>query len=128
MVKPLKLLLLLSTVLATFGGTAAHAGDTAKSARPVAVVEVSKIYKRRCKRCHGATGRGDGPAASKLKPRPTDWRKLGPISDTALFEIIWEGGKAVGKSKRMPGHKKKLTRLEGQALVKLVRDLAKATD
>ena len=44
MVKPLKLLLLLSTVLATFGGTAAHAGDAAKSARPVAAVEVSKIY------------------------------------------------------------------------------------
>ncbi len=67
---------------------------------------------------------GDGPAASKLKPRPTDWRKLGPITDRELFDIIWKGGKALGKSKRMPAHRKKLTREEVAGLVRHVRALA----
>jgi mono/diheme cytochrome c family protein len=31
-----------------------------------------EIYARYCASCHGATGHGDGPAASNLDPRPAD--------------------------------------------------------
>jgi hypothetical protein len=30
------------------------------------------LYVRHCASCHGAAGRGDGPAAAALAPRPTD--------------------------------------------------------
>lgn len=31
------------------------------------------VYARRCAVCHGATGKGDGPAARTLQPRPRDF-------------------------------------------------------
>ncbi|QJD17701.1 c-type cytochrome [Paracoccus sanguinis] len=33
-------------------------------------------YARYCVACHGPTGRGDGPAAAGLSPRPTDLTQL----------------------------------------------------
>ena len=43
---------------------AAHAGDAATGAG---------VYASRCAFCHGATGKGDGPAGGALKPAPTDF-------------------------------------------------------
>ena len=116
--------LLLICVLFNTAAGPAFSADSKSAKKSVDPPDVSKIYKRKCKRCHGAEGGGDGPAASKLKPRPTDWRKLDPITDRELFDIIWKGGKAVGKSKRMPAHRKKLTREEVTGLVRHVRALA----
>src|SRR5262249_23993938 len=31
------------------------------------------IYDKRCAECHGATGKGDGPSAAYLAPRPRDF-------------------------------------------------------
>src|SRR5579862_4309613 len=31
------------------------------------------IYEQRCVQCHGVSGRGDGPAAAQLAPRPRDF-------------------------------------------------------
>jgi high-affinity iron transporter len=31
-----------------------------------------KLYQANCAMCHGATGKGDGPAAASLKPAPRD--------------------------------------------------------
>ena len=31
------------------------------------------LYEAKCQICHGANGRGDGPAASALKPKPRDF-------------------------------------------------------
>ncbi len=33
----------------------------------------AKLYQQACASCHGATGRGDGPLAEGLDPRPTDF-------------------------------------------------------
>jgi len=44
------------------------APDTASLARG----KVS--YEQQCATCHGATGRGDGPLAASLRPRPADFR------------------------------------------------------
>ncbi len=39
--------------------------------------EAAKVtYQRYCGSCHGMEGRGDGPAAEALTPRPTDLTKL----------------------------------------------------
>jgi len=34
------------------------------------------FYAENCTSCHGAEGRGDGPAAAGLKPKPTDLTTL----------------------------------------------------
>lgn len=62
------------------------------------------IYKEYCSQCHGATGRGDGPAASGLEPKPAihsniPFEKL-PID--YLYNVINHGGAAMGKSPNMP--------------------------
>jgi mono/diheme cytochrome c family protein len=37
------------------------------------VVTGKIIYELRCEQCHGISGRGDGPAAAQLNPRPRDF-------------------------------------------------------
>lgn len=62
------------------------------------------IYKEYCAQCHGFTGKGDGPAASRLEPKPAihaniPFQKL-PIE--YLYNVINHGGAAMGKSPNMP--------------------------
>lgn len=38
-----------------------------------AVAEIAALYRDRCAVCHGSEGRGDGPAAAMLSPRPRDF-------------------------------------------------------
>lgn len=35
-----------------------------------AAADTPRVYRERCAVCHGASGRGDGPAAGLLSPRP----------------------------------------------------------
>jgi len=42
-------------------------------AAPAAPEETPALYERHCAECHGAGGRGDGPAAGMLSPRPRDF-------------------------------------------------------
>jgi len=70
-----------------------------------ASVERGKVvYKEYCSQCHGADGKGDGPAASGLSPKPAvhtnmPFAKL-PID--YLYNVIYHGGRSVGKSPNMP--------------------------
>jgi cytochrome c oxidase cbb3-type subunit 2 len=41
--------------------------------RASAAVDAAAAYRERCAVCHGSTGRGDGPAAGLLAPRPRDF-------------------------------------------------------
>jgi len=64
----------------------------------------SQIYKEYCSQCHGATGKGDGPAASGLKPKPAVHANI-PFEKLPmeyLYNVIYYGGKSVGKSPNMP--------------------------
>lgn len=47
-------------------------GAVASAARP----DGAGAYVRYCASCHGVAGRGDGPAAPALTPRPTDLTQL----------------------------------------------------
>ncbi|GJL77254.1 MAG: hypothetical protein NPINA01_02430 [Nitrospinaceae bacterium] len=62
------------------------------------------IYKEYCMQCHGAKGEGDGPAASGLEPKPAIHAKMAmdqmPLD--YLYNVVYYGGKAVGKSPYMP--------------------------
>ncbi|MCC6649316.1 MAG: c-type cytochrome [Polyangiaceae bacterium] len=80
-------------------------GSTAAAVAPSP--EAKQIYEQRCVTCHGADGKGTGPAAAALNPKPrnyTDaaWQKT--VKDDELKKAIVEGGAAVGKSPLMPGN------------------------
>jgi mono/diheme cytochrome c family protein len=69
--------------------------------------EARQIFSMRCSPCHGAEGRGDGPASAALTPHPrnfndADWQKQS--SDDHIMKIIQYGGVAVGRSPAMPAN------------------------
>jgi mono/diheme cytochrome c family protein len=91
--------------------------------------EATDIFESRCVACHGPEGRGDGPAASNLNPRPRDfhnrkWQKS--IDDATITRAIVYGGSSVGVSGEMAANPD----LEDEpavvaALVEQVRQLGK---
>lgn len=73
----------------------------------VLAAEPPPVYAARCAACHGPAGRGDGPAARSLVPRPRafdDRAWQGAVTDEHLRRVIVEGGAALGKSPAMPAH------------------------
>src|SRR5438552_1849550 len=64
-----------------------------------------ELYTALCARCHGESGRGDGPAGALLETKPrdfTDCARMQAISDQELVAVIREGGPARHLSKDMP--------------------------
>ncbi len=62
------------------------------------------LYKEYCAQCHGFTGKGDGPAASGLEPKPAIHANI-PFEKLPmeyLYNVINHGRPAVGKSPNMP--------------------------
>lgn len=62
------------------------------------------IYKEYCAQCHGATGKGDGPAASGLEPKPAVHANMAfdKLPMEYLYNVVNHGGRSVGKSTSMP--------------------------
>lgn len=62
------------------------------------------LYKEYCAQCHGFTGKGDGPAASGLEPKPAIHANIpfDKLPMEYLYNVINHGGPAVGKSPNMP--------------------------
>jgi len=84
-------------------------------------------YDTNCGGCHGATGKGDGPAAAALNPKPqdhTNGKVMNGLADKYLFDIIKDGGKAVQKAAVMPAASKKLTDQDIWDMVAYIRSLA----
>lgn len=60
------------------------------------------LYLRYCAACHGADGRGDGPAALEMTPPPADLTRS-TLSREALVRAIENGGAVSGHgSSEMP--------------------------
>ena len=85
---------------------AATASPPAEPATPeeAAQIQATMVFRTRCSTCHGADGKGNGPAALTLNPKPrnyTDaaWQKS--VTDDHIREIIVKGGAALGKSPNM---------------------------
>ncbi len=62
------------------------------------------LYKEYCSQCHGETGKGDGPAASGLEPKPAVHANIpfNKLPMEYLYNVVNHGGPAVGKSPNMP--------------------------
>jgi len=79
------------------------------------------IYKTQCSPCHGDKGKGDGPAAAALTPKPADHTSnaLQAESDGSLFYKISEGRKP------MPTFKNTLNENQRWAVINYIRTLPK---
>jgi cytochrome c oxidase cbb3-type subunit I/II len=60
------------------------------SMAPADLVTAQQIYASNCINCHGANGRGDGPAAGALKPSPVNFNVRQPSQQRA-WEVMNEG-------------------------------------
>ena len=63
-----------------------------------------RLYAMYCATCHGPEGRGDGPIAQTLVPRPADHGSaeyMRTLSDEEIYLVIEKGGAAAGKSSMM---------------------------
>jgi hypothetical protein len=115
---------------AAAGGSAAPAATPAAAgggeASPAAA---KKYYAEKCVVCHGESGKGDGPGAAALNPKPrdlTDAAWQGTVDDAHLKKVLLGGGAAVGKSMIMPANPD----LKGKdamqdEIVKVIRGLKK---
>ena len=94
----MKILAIVSLLVLFFSGSLAAQvkGDAA----------AGKIkYQMLCVSCHGATGKGDGPAATALTPKPRNFTEQAVMSkktDADLKKVIQQGGTAAGLSPSMP--------------------------
>lgn len=77
---------------------------TSKEFQNASVDRGKVIYKEYCSQCHGATGHGDGPAASGLEPKPAVHANVAfdKLPMEYLYNVVNHGGRAVGKSTSMP--------------------------
>lgn len=81
-----------------------------------------------CVVCHGEEGRGDGPTAASLDPRPRDFqdsRIMGNRTDQDLEAVILHGGLARGKSLLMPPWEGILGEKEVHDLLAYIRSLGR---
>jgi cytochrome c553 len=91
-----------------------------------------RSYATLCASCHGATGDAKTPIAANLDPPPTrhdDAAYMDGLSDDYLFEVIKNGGAAVGKSPMMAPWGGALSDDQIRAVVAFMRTLpASAND
>lgn len=85
-------------------------------------------YQQFCAACHGAGGKGDGPGAASLNPKPrdhTDGKTMKAMTDDYLFKITKLGGAAVGKAPTMPPWGGALSDEDIKNVVAFIRTLSK---
>jgi mono/diheme cytochrome c family protein len=83
--------------------------------------EAKALYVANCAPCHGEKGRGDGPAAAGLNPKPADHSSVAvqSESDGALFWKMSEGRAP------MPAYKKIFSDQQRWELINYIRTLAR---
>lgn len=97
------------------------------AATPAEVAKGKEKYLQVCAACHGADGKGDGPAAANLPLKPqdhTNGKTMNALTDDDLFKVIKNGGSAVGKSPFMPPMGTQLSDQEVRDVIAYVRTLA----
>jgi cytochrome c oxidase cbb3-type subunit III len=86
------------------------------------------LFQELCAVCHGVGGKGDGPSARGLEPKPADFtncQAMAKDSDEVLLKIIKGGGQSVGRSTVMPAWGDALSEQQIRELVKFIRGLCK---
>ena len=85
------------------------------------------LYKQYCSVCHGAEGKGNGPGAAAMNPKPrdhSDGAYMNKLSDAHLTKVVSKGGAAVGRSPLMPGWESTMSAEQIQQVIAFVRTLA----
>ena len=86
----------------------------------------AELYRRECAGCHGADGRGDGPAGLGLNPAPADLTDRGALADVtplAFYQRITIG--VIGTA--MPGYETRLDAADRWALAAYATTLRQTT-
>jgi mono/diheme cytochrome c family protein len=89
------------------GGSSGQSGGSQPSASTFDPAKATEAFNQRCSTCHGTDGKGSGPGAATLNPKPrdfTDKHWQSSITDQMIESTIKVGGAAVGKSPAMPAH------------------------
>lgn len=89
---------------------------------PASLKAAKTLYINNCAPCHGAKGKGDGPAAAALNPKPADHTSPALLKETdgSLFWKISEGRTP------MPQYKKTFSDVQRWQLVNYIRTLSQA--
>lgn len=81
-------------------------------------------FRQFCVTCHGSTGKGNGPAAAGLNPKPSDLSATSK-SDADIKKIIKGGGASSGLSPAMPAWGAALSDQDISNVVAYIRSLGK---
>jgi cytochrome c oxidase assembly protein subunit 15 len=87
-----------------------------------AAADVAELYRARCAVCHGADGRGDGPAAAALRPPPADLRVHMAAGHTDAQLFNWVSNGVPGTA--MPAWKDKLSEEDRWNAINYIRSFA----
>ncbi len=90
---------------------------------PTAVDAGGTLYATLCASCHGASGKGDGPAAAGLAHRPPDMTTA--LNGQTDGEVRWKITRGGGA---MPSYEKTLAETDRWRLVAFLRSLGDAKD
>lgn len=96
--------LLIAISLGAFAVGCGGGGEKKSDADPAVVAEAKQVWETRCVTCHGAAGKGDGPGAAALNPKPrsfSDKKWQAETNDDRIKQVIVEGGAAVGLNAAM---------------------------
>jgi len=103
------------------GGETAGSTDGAGGGDNALVAQGQTIYAEKCALCHGASGKGDGPGAAALEPKPrnhTEGAYMNAQTNEQLHEVI-KNGKG-----QMPAWGATMSDQEIDAVIAYVRTLA----
>lgn len=84
----------------------------------------AQVYRAQCQSCHGAEGRGDGPAARVLNPRPADLRVHMAAGHTDGELFYWVSRGIAGTA--MPAFEGQLSEAERWHVINFIRTFAAA--
>ena len=80
---------------ATPAATAPATADLAINMSPANIAAGKATYETTCAPCHGNGGKGDGPAAVALNPKPRDHTNgayMNKLTNQHLYDIVKNGG------------------------------------
>lgn len=87
---------------------------------PTAITEGKKLYDKYCWTCHGLNGKGDGPGAKNLNPKPADHTSA-EVQDQSDGALYWKISKGRGS---MAPYERTLNKTQRWQLVSYIRSLA----
>jgi mono/diheme cytochrome c family protein len=93
-----------------------------------AAEDTASNFSSLCSTCHGPGGKGNGPSAAALNPKPRDFgdcKIMAKDTDDLLFKAIKGGGQSIGRSAMMPSWGGALTDAQIHGLVSYIRSFCK---